>query len=334
MKILVTGGLWYIGSHTIVELENQWHKTVIVDNGLHAQPNVYEKLLQLTGEKIPLYKGDVRDGEILDLIFKEQKPDAVIHFAALKSVAESCEKPFEYYDNNINGSIKLLEVMEKNNCRIMLFSSSCTVYDPTEKAPFDENSKTGNTGSPYGTTKLIMEQIIRDICMQKAMKALSLRYFNPIGAHVSWLIGEYIPWKPSYLVPYIFKVIKGELKKITIFWWDWPTRDGTAIRDYIHIMDVAQGHCDALQYLQWQKEWLYETINFWTKHGTTVLEMIKAVETTLWKKVNYEIWPRRSGDVAIAIANPKKAHEKLAWKNRFSIQDAIIHTEKFLKTMD
>ena len=262
----------------------------------------------------------------------------MIHFAWAKSVWESCEEPFYYYDNNITGSVILFELMDKYNVKDIVFSSSATVYDPSEKSPFDESMKTWDTTNPYWTAKLIVENILRDLSNHKKFNAINLRYFNPIGAHSSGLLWEDPNWIPNNLLPFILKVASWELKELKVFWWDYKTKDWTWERDYIHITDLIDWHIKTLEFIEQnkaeytnKKTWIYEEINLWTWNATSVLEMINITEEITWKKISYKIEERREWDLAVSYCNPTKAKELLNWEARFTVKEGIESWYNFIK---
>jgi UDP-glucose 4-epimerase len=313
MKVLVTGGTGYIGSHTVVELINHKDEVIIIDNLVNSKKEVVDKIEQITGKKVTFYEEDVRNKEALRKIFKKHNIDLVIHFAGLKAVGESVEKPLEYYDNNLGSTITLLEVMKEFDCKKIIFSSSATVYGDPEELPITELCKVGGTTNPYGTTKLFIEQILEDV--QKAdysWSVILLRYFNPIGADASGEIGESPNGIPNNLMPYINLVALGKQDHLTVHGNDYPTRDGTGVRDYIHVVDLALGHLKALE--KARKECGTYIYNLGTGKGYSVLEMVQAFERVNGIKIKYEIGPRRTGDIAECYADPTKAKEELGWE--------------------
>jgi UDP-glucose 4-epimerase len=319
MKILVTGGAGYIGSHTCVELLNDGHETVVIDNFVNSSAESVRRVEKITGKKVSLYEGDVRDRKLLDKIFTEHKIDWVIHFAGLKAVGESCAKPIEYYDNNLNGTLTLLDAMRSHGCKKIVFSSSATVYGTPEKLPLDENSKTGGTTNPYGTSKYFQEIMLNDVYKaDNEWTVVLLRYFNPVGAHESGLIGEDPKGIPNNLTPYIAKVAIGELKEVGVFGNDYPTPDGTGVRDYIHVVDLAKGHVAAIDKIT--KNGVY-TYNLGTGIGYSVLDVIHAFEKACGHALPYVIKPRRSGDIAACYANADKAKKELGWEAKLGIDD-------------
>ena len=312
MTILVTGGAGYIGSHTAVELLEAGHDVVVADNLCNASEESVARVEQIAGKKVRFYKADVRDAAALEQIFAENAIDWVIHFAGLKAVGESVAKPLEYYDNNLGSTLTLLEVMRKRGVKKIVFSSSATVYGTPEKLPLDENCRTGGTTNPYGTSKYMQEQILRDLYVSDPGWTIALlRYFNPVGAHASGLIGEDPKGIPNNLTPYIAKVAIGELPEIGVFGDDYPTPDGTGVRDYIHVVDLARGHVAAIEKLTSSGVHVY---NLGTGVGYSVLDMVHAFEKACGKQLPYEICPRRPGDIAECYADPSKAAKDLGWK--------------------
>ncbi len=312
MKILVTGGAGFIGSHTVVELQNAGYDVVVIDNLSNASEKSLERVEEITGKKVPFYKGDIRDREILNKIFNENKIDAVIHFAGLKAVGESVSKPWEYYENNIAGTLTLTDVMRQNGCKNIIFSSSATVYGTPAFIPITEECPKGQCTNPYGWTKSMLEQILSD--MQKAdpeWNVILLRYFNPIGAHKSGRIGENPNGIPNNLMPYITQVAVGKLPQLTVYGNDYDTHDGTGVRDYIHVVDLAIGHVKALKKIE-EKAGL-KIYNLGTGHGYSVLDVVNAFVEATGQKVPYVIKERRPGDIATCYADAAKAKEELGW---------------------
>jgi UDP-glucose 4-epimerase len=319
MKILVTGGAGYIGSHTCVELLNADHEIVIVDNLCNSSEEAVNRIVELTQKEVDFYNVDVLDKDALEAVFANHQFDAVIHFAALKAVGESVEKPLLYYHNNITGSITLCEVMKKYNVKNIVFSSSATVYGDPASVPIREDFPVSTT-NPYGTTKLVMESILRDVYIaDNSWNIAILRYFNPVGAHVSGRIGEDPNGIPNNLMPYVSQVAVGKLKELAVFGDDYPTVDGTGIRDYIHVVDLAKGHLAALNKLATKPGEV--TYNLGTGNGYSVIEMVKAFEKASGKKVPYKIVARRSGDIAECWADPAKAKEELGWEAELNLED-------------
>ncbi len=321
MAVLLPGGAGYIGSHTAVELLNSGKEIIIIDNYSNSKPEVLEEIKKITGKDFKAYEMDYRDKEKLEKVFQENKIDAVINFAGFKAVGESVEKPLEYYDNNIGGAVALLETMKKYGVNKFIFSSSATVYGDPEIIPITENCKTGGTTNPYGTTKLFIEQILKDTyASDNNWDICILRYFNPVGAHESGRIGEEPQGIPNNLMPYIVRVAAGKLEQLSVFGNDYNTPDGTGVRDYIHVVDLAKGHVLALEKLEKEQKGLY-IYNLGTGTGYSVLDMVNAFEKATGKKVPYKIAPRRQGDIAICYADPKKAKEELGWEATKTLED-------------
>ncbi len=319
MNILLTGGAGYIGSHTCIELINAGHTAVIADNLCNSKRESINRVEKITGAKIPFYEIDVRDKEALSKVFEENSIDAVIHFAGLKAVGESCEIPLQYYSNNIDSTLILLEVMKKYNCHNIVFSSSATVYGIPERVPLVETMPTSCT-NPYGWTKLMIEQILTDVAKaDPELSVVLLRYFNPIGAHESGTIGENPNGIPNNLMPYITQVAIGKLPQLGVFGDDYKTHDGTGVRDYIHVVDLAKGHVKAIDYAAKNKG--TEVVNLGTGTGYSVLDIVKAFEKVNNVEIPYAIKPRRSGDIAECYADPTKAFEKLGWKAEKTLED-------------
>lgn len=312
MKILVTGGAGFIASHTNVELLNAGYEVVVVDNLINSSKKSIDRVEELTGKKIAFYEEDLLNEKALDDIFDKEKIDSVIHFAALKAVGESCEIPLRYFDNNLTGTLNLLKVMEKHNVKSLVFSSSATVYGKPKTVPIKEDFPL-SVSNPYGRTKLITEDMLRDIYKSdNGWNIAILRYFNPIGAHESGRIGENPNGIPNNLLPYIAKVAAGQLECVNVFGDDYDTPDGTGVRDYIHISDLADGHIKALQKLSEHPGLV--TYNLGTGVGYSVLEIIKSFEKACGKKIPYKIAPRRAGDIDMCYADPLKAKEELGWE--------------------
>ncbi len=321
MAILLPGGAGYIGSHTAVELLNSGKEIVIIDNFSNSKPEVLDKIKKITGKDFKFYEIDYKDKEALDKVFSENYIEAVINFAGYKAVGESVQKPIEYYENNIGGCLALLDVMRKYNCKKFIFSSSATVYGDPEVIPITEECKVGGTTNPYGTTKLFIEQILKDIYVSdNTMDICILRYFNPVGAHSSGLIGEEPQGIPNNLMPYIVRVAAGILPELSVFGDDYDTPDGTGVRDYIHVVDLAKGHVKALEKIDKENQGLY-IYNLGTGTGYSVLDMVKAFENATGKKVKYKITGRRAGDIATCYADPKKAEEELGWVAEKTLED-------------
>ena len=321
MAILVTGGAGFIGSHTCVELLNAGYEIVVVDNYYNANPKSLERVKELTGKDFKSYECDIRDSEGMDKIFKENKIDAVIHFAGLKAVGESCQKPIEYYDNNIGGTLKLCDVMRNNGCKNIVFSSSATVYGMKNVSPLKETMKTGGTTNPYGTTKYMIEIILKDIYKSdNEWNVTLLRYFNPIGAHESGRIGENPSGIPNNLMPYITQVAIGKRPFLSVYGNDYDTPDGTCIRDYIHVVDLADGHVKAVNNILDGKKGV-QIFNLGTGKGYSVLDIVKAFSKAYGKELPYKIAPRRPGDLAVCFSDPSKAKEVLGWEAKRGIDD-------------
>lgn len=320
MNVLLAGGAGYIGSHTCVELINAGHDVVIADNFSNSCPEAVARVEEITGRKIPLYEADVCDKTAVDKIFSENKIDAVIHFAGLKAVGESCEKPVEYYRNNIDSTLTLLETMKKYGVNNFIFSSSATVYGTPKTVPLVETMPTGSPTNPYGWTKLMMEQILTDTANANPdMSIVILRYFNPIGAHESGRIGEDPNGIPNNLMPYITQVAAGRLKCLGVFGNDYPTHDGTGVRDYIHVVDLAKGHVKAIDYSAEHKG--TEIFNLGTGTGYSVLDIVNAFSKVNHIEIPYEIKPRRAGDIAECFADASKAAELLGWTSEKTLED-------------
>ena len=321
MSILVTGGAGFIGSHTVVELLNIGKDVVIVDDFSNSNPKILEAIKKITGKEFKFYEINYLDREKLEKVFEENKIDSVINFAGFKAVGESVQKPLEYYYNNVSGCLILLETMKKFGVKKFVFSSSATVYGTPEKIPITEDCKVGGTTNPYGTSKLFIEQILKDLYnSDNTWDICILRYFNPVGAHESGLIGEEPNGIPNNLMPYIVRVASGELKELSVFGNDYDTKDGTGVRDYIHVVDLAKGHLSALDKLDKEGKGLY-IYNLGTGNGYSVLDMVKSFEEATSRKVTYKIAPRRAGDIAICYSNPTKAQEELNWKAEKGIKE-------------
>ncbi|MGG4664988.1 UDP-glucose 4-epimerase GalE [Providencia vermicola] len=319
-QVLVTGGLGYIGSHTCVQMIQQGMQPIILDNLHNASLEVLNRIEAITGTKPVFYQGDVRDSQILDTIFANHQIHSVIHFAGLKAVGESVEKPIEYYDVNINGTLVLVESMKKAGVKSLIFSSSATVYGEPEHIPLTEDASVGNTNSPYGTSKYMVERILTDLNIADNTWSISLlRYFNPVGAHNSGLMGEDPNGIPNNLTPFIAQVAVGRRKELAVFGGDYPTKDGTGVRDYIHVMDLADGHIAALNKVSQQAG--LHIYNLGTGTGTSVLEVIAAFEKAVGRPIPYTISARRPGDIAEYWSTPAKAQRDLGWTAKYSIQD-------------
>ena len=320
MNILVTGGAGFIGSHTLIELIAAGHNPVVVDNLSNASPEAIHRVEKIVGQSIPFYEVDIRDREGLEKVFSQHTFDCCIHFAGLKAVGESVQKPWEYYENNIGGTLVLVDVMRKHGLKNIIFSSSATVYGAPETMPITEDCPKGTVTNPYGQTKSMLEQVLTDI--QKAdpqWNVVLLRYFNPIGAHKSGTIGEDPNGIPNNLMPYITQVAVGKLQQLGVFGNDYPTHDGTGVRDYIHVVDLAKGHVCALSAIE--KKCGLAVYNLGTGQGYSVLDLVHAFEKATGVKVPYVIKPRRSGDVAECWSDPSKAARELGWKAQYGIED-------------
>ena len=320
MKILVTGGAGYIGSHTIIELDKAGHEVVVVDNLCNSSSKSLERVSSIIGKPIPFYQVDIRDRKGLDKVLEEHKVDACIHFAGLKAVGESCVKPFEYYENNINGTLVLIDALRSHGCKNIIFSSSATVYGNPAIIPITEECPKGRCTNPYGQTKSMLEDIFIDI--QKAdpeWNVVLLRYFNPIGAHKSGLIGEDPNGIPNNLMPYITQVAVGKRAELGVFGNDYDTHDGTGVRDYIHVVDLANGHVKALEAIK--RGCGLAIYNLGTGHGYSVLDVVNAFVKANGVPVPYAIKPRRPGDISTCYSDPAKAERELGWKAQYGIED-------------
>ena len=312
MNILLTGGTGYIGSHTAVVLIEAGHKVVLFDNLTNSRQDVVDRLESITNQNIPFVEGDVRDTSLLSRTIKDYQVDAVIHFAGLKAVGESVEKPLEYFDNNVGGTISLLKAMQENQVKTLVFSSSATVYGEPQYLPIDESHPTSAT-NPYGRTKLHIEEMLQDVVTSdSAFGVVCLRYFNPVGAHESGLIGESPNGIPNNLMPFVSQVAAGKRAKVNVFGDDYPTVDGTGVRDYIHVLDLASGHLAAINFLAGTKGW--HAINLGTGFGSSVLEMIGQFASSSARSIPYEVVGRRPGDVASCYVSAEKAEKLLKWK--------------------
>ena len=329
MNVLVTGGAGFIGSHTCVELLQNGVDIVVMDNYVNSSPEALRAVEQITGKTFPIYECDMLDMAGFEKVFAENKIDAVIHFAGLKAVGESVSKPLEYYHNNISGTLNLLLLMRKYGVKKLVFSSSATVYGMNNPVPFREDMPVGGTTNPYGTTKYFIEQILRDVAFADNSWSIALlRYFNPIGAHESGLIGENPNGIPNNLMPYIARVAAGQLECLSVFGDDYPTPDGTGVRDYIHVCDLASGHLKALEKL----ESIHgaEAYNLGTGHGSSVLEVVHAFEKACGHPVNYKIAPRRPGDIAECYADVSKAKKELGWEATRTLDDMCRDSWNFI----
>ena len=319
-KILVTGGAGYIGSHTCVELLNSNYEVVVVDNLYNSNEKALKRVEEITGKNITFYNADIRDTKKMNEIFEKENIYAVIHFAGLKAVGESVEKPVEYYDNNISGTIALCDCMRKHNVKNIIFSSSATVYGDPEFVPITEECPKGVCTNPYGWSKWMIEQILTDFnTADKDWNVILLRYFNPIGAHKSGLIGEDPKGIPNNLLPYIAQVAIGKLDCLGVFGNDYDTHDGTGVRDYIHVVDLADGHVKALKKIE--ENCGVKVYNLGTGKGYSVLDVLHAFEKACGKKLKYEIKQRRAGDIATCYADSKKAYDEINWKAKYDIDE-------------
>ncbi|MBQ8503143.1 MAG: UDP-glucose 4-epimerase GalE [Clostridia bacterium] len=331
MSILVTGGAGYIGSHTCIELLNAGYDIVVVDNFYNSKREALNRIAELSGKSFAFYECDIRDKAGLDKVFKTEKIDAVIHFAGLKAVGESCQKPIEYYDNNIGGTLKLCEVMKENGCKKIVFSSSATVYGMNNISPLKETMPTGGTTNPYGTTKYMIEIILSDIFKSDNEWSISLlRYFNPIGAHKSGRIGEDPNGIPNNLMPFITQVAIGKRECLSVFGDDYDTPDGTGVRDYIHVVDLALGHVKALNKVLGGHG--LDIYNLGTGVGYSVLDVVKAFEKASGVKINYKIVDRRPGDIATCYSDPSKAYNELGWKAERGIEEMCADSWRWQST--
>ena len=318
MNILITGAAGFIGSHTAVELLAAGHYTVLLDNFSNSSPAVLERIAEISGRRAPFYQGDIRDRALLRRVFAEQQIDSVIHFAALKAVGESVQKPLEYYDNNVCGSLVLFEEMAAAGVFSIVFSSSATVYGNPARVPIDETMPTGATTNPYGTSKHIIETVLRDLAAaDMRWSAVLLRYFNPVGAHPSGLIGEDPKGIPNNLMPYITQVAIGKRDVLHVFGDDYPTPDGTCQRDYIHVVDLAQGHVEALRWMEGRHG--IEAFNLGSGEGTSVLELVHAFSRACGHDLPYVVDGRRDGDLPAFWADPTKAKREMGWQTKLGI---------------
>ena len=332
MTVLVTGGTGFIGSHTVVELIRAGHEVCVLDNLCNSDESVLSRVEAITGKRPRFWRADIRDSAALAKIFADTRFDAVIHFAGLKAVGESAVIPLEYYDNNITGSLNLCRAMKNAGCKTLVFSSSATVYGEKNAVPFREDMPTDAT-NPYGRTKLMLEKIFTDLAASDPeWSVVLLRYFNPIGAHPSGLIGEDPSGIPNNLFPYVMRVAEGKLSCLSVFGNDYPTRDGTGMRDYIHVVDLAKGHLKALDFAAKNKGVI--PINLGTGKATSVLELVHAFEKASGVKINYRIAPRRPGDVAESFADASRARELLGWQAENTIDDMCRDGWHFVKTRE
>lgn len=323
-KILITGGAGYIGSHTAVSLHEAGYTPVIVDNFSNSERSVLSGLTRIIGSEVACHEGDCNDPDFMESVFSEHDLAGVIHFAAFKAVGESTEKPLAYYQNNLGSLLVLLELMQKHEVKDLVFSSSCTVYGQPESNPVSEQTPRQEAESPYGNTKRISEDILRDLVASSApLRIIALRYFNPIGAHSSSLIGELPRGVPNNLIPFVTQTGAGLRQELTVFGNDYDTPDGSCIRDYIHVMDLAEAHVKSITYAHQQKAPFLDLFNVGTGRGNTVLEVIQAFEKVSGRSLRYKIGPRRSGDVEKVWASTDKVEKVLGWKARLSLEDAL-----------
>ncbi len=324
-SILVTGGAGFIGSHTVVELVNAGYDPIIVDNLSNSRESVLANIEKIVNRPITFYKHDYQDKAFLSSVIKKEQVTGVIHFAAFKAVGESVKQPLKYYENNVSGLVNLLEVLEENNVDDLVFSSSCTVYGEPEKLPVTETASIKPPTSPYGATKQFCERIINDSArVSKSLRSVSLRYFNPIGAHSSRHIGELPIGVPMNLVPYLTQSVAGLRPALIVHGNDYPTADGTCIRDYIHVVDLAKAHVKSLDYIAAKSPGFYDVFNIGTGQGSSVLEVINTFEKVNHKKVQYKIGPRRDGDVVATYASTEKANKVLNWHAEKTLDDALL----------
>ena len=322
-KILVTGGAGFIGSHTVVELHNSGYEPIIVDNFSNSEPSVLDGLREIIGNRVKCYEGDCTDATFMHNVFKIENPDGVIHFAALKAVGESVEKPLAYYNNNLISLIVLLEAMNKIKCSNLVFSSSCTVYVTPDSLPVTEESPVKTAMSPYGYTKQVSEQIIKDtVTSSETLSAIALRYFNPIGAHPSAKIGELPIGVPNNLIPFVTQTAAGIRKELVVFGNDYGTPDGSNVRDYIHVVDLAKAHVKTLECLNSHPK-MYDFVNVGTGKGNSVLEVIETFKKVTGESLNYRIGDRREGDVEQVYASVDKSTKMLGWTAELGLEDAL-----------
>ncbi|MBL7870154.1 MAG: UDP-glucose 4-epimerase GalE [Cyclobacteriaceae bacterium] len=330
--VLVTGGAGYIGSHTVVELIEAGNKVTVVDNLSRSEYKIIEGIETITGTKIDFHKMDCLDAEALHKLFSQNKFSSVIHFAAFKSVNESVAKPLSYYKNNVGSLIVLLDVMKTHDVKDLIFSSSCTVYGQPDQIPVDESAPFKKAESPYGSTKQVCEQILEEVATE-GFRVVSLRYFNPIGAHPSALIGELPIGVPNNLVPYVTQTAAEVRKALTIFGNDYNTSDGSCVRDFIHVSDVAGAHVKAIDYVNKQSKSFYEAFNLGTGIGVSVLELVKKFMAVTGIRLNYSIGPRRPGDVEKVYANPEKIHKAFGWQTKYDLGQSLLHAWEWEKKL-
>lgn len=333
--LLITGWTWYIGSHCVIKCLELWYNVIILDNLSNSEISILDKIQHITGKNPKFYHADLTDKNGIEQVFLENKIDGVIHFASSKAVWESCEKPYHYYWNNIFWSVNLFEIMDKYHVKNIIFSSSAAVYNGWETLPWDENTPTGNTVNPYWTTKYIIEKILKDISIHKWFNVVSLRYFNVIWSHKSWLIWENLYWIQNNLLPSILKSVMWEWNTIKIFWNDYPTKDGTAERDYINVWDLVEGHILAWEYIVQHtvKKWFFEVFNLWTWTPTSVLTIIHLIKEVSWVDIPYTVVPRRKWDLPVFFCDPTKAHTILKWHAQHSLKGSIEDNWNFLNNI-
>lgn len=322
MTILVTGGTGYIGSHAIVELQNAGHQVLALDNLCNSSRESLLRVEQITGKPVPFVQGDIRDASLLSRVFRDYSITAVMHFAGLKAVGESVARPLEYYDVNVNGTLMLAKAMSEAGVFNLVFSSSATVYGSPESMPINEQCAVGGTTNPYGTSKLMVEKMLQDLAASDERWSIALlRYFNPVGAHESGLIGEDPSGVPNNLLPYVTQVAVGQRERLSVFGGDYSTEDGTGVRDYIHVVDLAVGHLRAIEYIAARKG--VSIFNLGTGRGYSVLEIVAAFERVTGRKVPYAIMPRRAGDIAECWSDPARAKQELGWVARRSLEQML-----------
>lgn len=322
MTVLVTGGTGYIGSHAIVELQNAGHQVLALDNLCNSSRESLLRVEQITGKPVPFVQGDIRDASLLSRVFRDYSITAVMHFAGLKAVGESVARPLEYYDVNVNGTLMLAKAMNEAGVFNLVFSSSATVYGSPESMPINEQCAVGGTTNPYGTSKLMVEKMLQDVAASDERWSIALlRYFNPVGAHESGLIGEDPSGVPNNLLPYVTQVAVGQRERLSVFGGDYPTEDGTGVRDYIHVVDLAAGHLRAIEYIAARKG--VSIFNLGTGRGYSVLEIVAAFERVTGRKVPYAIMPRRAGDIAECWSDPARAKHELGWVARRSLEQML-----------
>ena len=333
-KVLVTGGLGFIGSHTVVELQNEGFEVIIIDNLSNSSIEVLDKITSITGIKPEYHNIDLKDKLAVKIFFEHHPVDGIIHFAASKAVGESVQIPLEYYENNIGSLVYILQELKANNLNNFIFSSSCTVYGQADELPITENAPIKPAESPYGNTKQIGEEIIKDATKVSNLKAIALRYFNPIGAHESAKIGELPIGVPQNLIPFVVQTAAGIREELSVFGSDYDTPDGTAVRDYIHVVDLAKAHIVALKRLiENNNKAQFEIFNLGTGKGNSVLEVIQSFEKVTGKKVNYKLVDRRAGDITAAYADTNYANDELGWKTELSLDDALLSAWKWQETL-